>query len=183
MRTKRLRQRHAGVACIIVGLIATVASVSAPSASASTSSPICNQQNSETTCPGNEHGTATATILGDGSLEFHMAGASGYTWKEIFVCVPYPGQGRGADCNSSSDNDGDYTDGEELLQPGTDYTVTGATGVTNGNHSATFDCDDDFRATVKPAVVEAQPNSTFKWALHLTPCGGGSDEAFGSSDK
>jgi hypothetical protein len=171
----RTRARKSGALLTLAGLLAVVVSffVAGPASSADNgTSPVCNNQHGNASdCQGaSYHGHVDWQFEADGDLVFHVVGENGWQWSGLFVCIPYAGPTQPADCTGS----------DNPLVPGTDYTVTGVSGLSNGAKNASFNCDGDFTATVNANAIDDVADPV-NWALHVSACNGGSDEAFGAS--
>jgi hypothetical protein len=155
-----------GLACLGVAFALPVdATPSAPAA-------ICsNQQGTSSDCIDPAPVGTVTTEVRDGGVVFRITAAEGTTWNRLALCIP------GA--TPSPSNDCDTTSVSVLSPADGDYTVAGVSGLSTTATSAGFDCAASLTVTV-PRETLAGVNSPFPWALELTNCAGGSDEAFGS---
>src|SRR5438552_2835954 len=157
-------------------MVGSVLAATGASAATSGISPICNNIKSGdgSTCNVGDlpHGIVTWQVDGSsGDLVLQVDGVPGFEWSTLFVCVPYAGPTNSADCVA----------GDSPLTPGTQYTVTGESATYNA-HDTALDCQDaavtdQFTIDVKAAAL---PSTDFSWAIHLGPCTGNTDEAFGT---
>ena len=171
--------RRTGALTALAGLVLSLAAftTSAPAGAAPVASPICNNQKpDQTNCAGGDlHGTLTAEVQSDGSLLFTVAAEPGFGgWSDVKICIPGEPMTTAADCTGSDKGD--------TLVPPTQYTVGGATGVSadGGGAGYTFACDTSFSLLVDEDALDG--DATPSYTVHLSPCAGGTDEAFGTAE-
>lgn len=171
--------RRTGALTALAGLVLTLAAFTtgAPAGAAPVSSPICNNQKpDQANCVGDDlHGTLTAELQADGSLLFTVAGEPGFGgWSGVKICIPGEPMTTSADCTGADKGD--------TLVPPSQYTVDGATGVSSdaGGAGYTFDCDASFSMLVDDDALDG--DATPSYTVHLSPCAGGTDEAFGTAE-
>ncbi len=166
--------RRIGALSLVLGLVLsfTAIAVGAPAGAAASSNICNNQQPGRANCQGAEfHGTLTAEVQANGDLEFTIVGNSGFIgWNEIKICIPQVGPTQGADCTGSD---------PEIVSP-TQYELSGVSGAQEFAKNVTFDCDTNFSALVDKSAFPAGTRPTY--TVHLSPCNGGTDEAFGTAD-
>ncbi len=189
--------RPAGVLALLVGLLLTLFGFVAPALPAAaltdTTGLVCNNQKdrADQDCEGaNLHGKVTATFDGSGNLSFDIDGLEGFGgWRQIYICIPGTAKSNRADCQGSTASVLD-----PRPKPGGSYDVELPTTNTEASKDVSFACttntetqadaDNTFEAIDAIVYASALPASgTFNWTIHVNTCGGGTDEAFGTSTK
>ena len=165
-----------GAASLSVGLALLGISFALPAA-AVPSAPVdvCeNQQGTASDCVDPAPVGSVTTEIRDGGIVFTITGAAGTTWSRLALCIPGTTPSPANDCDTTS---------ASVLDPAAgDYTVSGVAGASSSSTAVSFECTDTLVATV-PRDTLSGVNNPIPWALELTNCGGGSDEAFGSASR
>ena len=171
--------RRTGALTALVGLVLTLAAFTTgtPAAAEAVDSPICNNQKpDQANCVGGDrHGTLRAELQADGSLLFTVAGDPGFGgWSGVKICIPGEPMTTSADCTGA--------DKDDTLVPPSQYAVNGTSGLAAdaGGAGYTFDCDASFSMLVDEEALDG--DATPSYTVHLSPCAGGTDEAFGTAE-
>jgi LPXTG-motif cell wall-anchored protein len=165
-----------GAVTALSGLALSFAALttSTPVAAAPVDSPICNNQKpDQPNCVGSDlHGTLTAEVQSNGDLSFTVAPEGGFGgWSGVKVCIPGEAMTTAADCTGQ--------DKDTLVSPA-DYAVSGVTGAVASDVGYSFDCDGSFSMLVDADALRG--DATPSYTVHLSPCAGGTDEAFGTAE-
>jgi hypothetical protein len=172
------RKRRIGAVGIVLGLLLSglglVAAVAPATALADTTGLVCNNQKdrADQDCEGaNNHGTISTSFDGSGNLLFDIDANPGFGgWKQIYICIPGTDKTNSADCQGNT---------ASVLNPQTSYDVTTPSTNTEGTKDVSFACSTSINATVLKSALPA--SGPVKWTVHVNTCGGGTDEAFGTS--
>ena len=172
--------RRIGALLALAGLVLTLAAFTTgtPAGAAPVSSPICNNQKpDQANCvDGDRHGTLTTEVQADGTLVLTVAGDAGFGgWSGVKICIPGEPMTTSADCTGADKGD--------TLVPPSQYTVSGVDGLAAADDSDagyTFDCDASFSMLVDEVALDGDPTPSY--TVHLSPCAGGTDEAFGTAE-
>lgn len=168
--------RRTGALVVLLGLLLVGFASFAGTAGATTptdnDNKVCNNQKGDPSrdCVGDSyHGDVSATFDASGNLVFDITATNGFTgWNDLFICIPGTPRTTSADCQGNT---------ASVLSPA-HYDVTTPSTNSEGAKDVTFACSTHVTAVVDASVL---PSGTFPWTLHLAPCQGGTDEAFGSA--